>query len=118
MSSISTLPTDLFRAWLASRIAARGFSHGQLALRSGIDRSTVGRILNGERRPTLDTAVRLVGALDADAMPHLFVRLGRLGDPAIRVEHAVRDDPHLSDANAAKLLRCYRQLRDSPTPAS
>ena len=80
MGIISTLPTDLFREWLARRIAARGLSHTQLAQRSGIDRSTVGRILNGERRPTLDTAVRLVGVLDADAIPHLFVRLGRLGD--------------------------------------
>jgi len=114
MYCVTTTPADLFREWLARAITARGLSQAQLALRSGVDRSTVGRILNGDRRPTLDTAIRLVGALDTAAMPRVFARLGRLADDTDRVAQAFRDDPHLSGSNAAKLLRCYLNLRNTP----
>jgi len=103
--AVTTTPTDLFREWLARRIAERRLSQAQVALRSGVARSTVGRILSGDRHPTLDTAIGLVGALDDGVLPRFYARLGRTGDPFERVAHIVHADPHLSEADAAKLLR-------------
>jgi len=109
--AVTTTPTDLFREWLARRIAERRLSQAQVALRSGVARSTVGRILSGDRHPTLDTAIGLVGALDDGVLPRFYARLGRTGDPFERVAHIVHADPHLSEADAAKLLRLYREMR-------
>lgn len=63
------LPSDLFRIWLIERVRNRNLSHAQLALRSGVDRSTIGRILAGSRRPSFDTAVQLIRTLDGSALP-------------------------------------------------
>jgi len=103
----------LFREWLARKIAMRGLSHAQLALHSGVDRSTVGRILAGDRSPSLDTAVRLVGAIDDAALPAVFTRFARQGDHHNRIARALREDPQLSEDAASRLLRCYRELRSS-----
>src|SRR5918995_1312155 len=48
-----------FRDWLTVQLRARRMSLRQLAHRSGVNVSTVSRIVRGERRPTLRTAVRL-----------------------------------------------------------
>ena len=84
-STMNTLPSDLFQAWLIRTVDDRGLSHAQLALRSGMDRSTVSRILAGERKPSLDTAIHLIEALQG----------GRPDQSAID-----------------QLLRSYRRLRD------
>lgn len=110
-------PTDLFREWLARKIKTRGLSHTQLALLSGVDRSTVGRLLAGDRSPSLDTAVRLVGALDDEALPTVLARLGRRANHPTRVAQALSEDPQLSETAEARLMRCYRELR-SPSAAS
>ena len=84
---MNTLPSDLFQAWLARAVDERGLSHAQLALRSGMDRSTVSRILAGERKPSLDTAIHLIEALqggrpDQAAMEQLVNSYRRLRDEA------------------------------------
>src|SRR5688500_15992069 len=84
---MNTLPSDLFQAWLARAIDERGLSHAQLALRSGMDRSTVSRILAGERKPSLDTAIHLIEALqggrpDQAAIDQLVSSYRRLRDEA------------------------------------
>ena len=84
---MNTLPSDLFQAWLARTIDERGLSHAQLALRSGMDRSTISRILAGERRPSLDTAIHLIEGLqgsrpDQSAIDQLVNSYRRLRDEA------------------------------------
>lgn len=62
-------PTDVFRAWMATRMLERRLSHAQLALRCGVDRSTITRLIRGERRPTLDLAVAIVTVLGNASVP-------------------------------------------------
>jgi transcriptional regulator with XRE-family HTH domain len=54
----STL-ADLIR----TAIADCGWTNNQLAVRSGVDRATIGRFLKGERTVTVETANRLLVAL-------------------------------------------------------
>jgi transcriptional regulator with XRE-family HTH domain len=88
-------PTDVFRAWTAARIQERRLSHAQLALRCGVDRSTITRLLRGERRPTLDIAVAIITVLDDACLPTPLVEIMRvIGSPARNPE--ARDDRHQS----------------------
>jgi len=86
-------PTDVFRAWMAARMLERRLSHAQLALRCGVDRSTITRLVRGERRPTLDVAVAIITVLDAACLPTPLVEIMRVvGSPARDTE--ARDDRH------------------------
>ena len=107
-------PTDQLRLSLTNHARARGLSHAQLALRAGVDRSTVTRFLRGERSPTLDTAVRFARILDA-AMPAFLARLARMDDAEARVEQALREDPRLSEAQLAEVMDRYTAVRQSGT---
>ncbi|MGQ0608926.1 MAG: helix-turn-helix domain-containing protein [Chloroflexota bacterium] len=89
----------------------RQLTHAQLAMRAGLDRSTISRIMNGSRQPTLDTAVRLIQVLDGAEVSEALTRLTRLADPTDRFEDAVRGDPRLTDAQRGELLRHYRGMR-------
>lgn len=84
-------------------------------MRSGVDRSTVSRIINGSRSPTLDTAVRLIEALDGEEASPLYLRLGRMDDAAARIEHVLREDPMLSSVQRSELLHRYRAMRQVVT---
>jgi transcriptional regulator with XRE-family HTH domain len=48
---------------LAELRAKRGVSHQELADRAGLDRSYIGLLEKGRRRPTLEVAVKLAMAL-------------------------------------------------------
>jgi transcriptional regulator with XRE-family HTH domain len=50
-------------AWLADRMAYEDISQRQLANLSGVDHSTISRILDGTRKPGYVTMERLVYAL-------------------------------------------------------
>ncbi len=77
-------PTDVFRAWMAARMLERRLSHAQLALRCGVDRSTITRLVRGERRPTLDVAVAIITVLDDACLPTPLVEIMRVvGSPAL-----------------------------------
>lgn len=54
---------DDFPAWLAGELSRRRMSQRVLALRSGIDHSTISRVLSGERAPLLVTARALLKGL-------------------------------------------------------
>lgn len=86
-------PTDVFRAWMAARMLERRLSHAQLALRCGVDRSTITRLVRGERRPTLDVAVAIIIVLDDAYLPTPLVEIMRVvGSRALNPE--ARDDRH------------------------
>jgi transcriptional regulator with XRE-family HTH domain len=107
-----------FRDWLSTELRSRRMSLRQLADRSGVNASTVSRILRGERRPTLRTAVRLAravrGTTDETSASHYFGRLPEATDPVAIVERALRADEELNDAQVGRVMSLYLSLRREP----
>ena len=52
-----------FAMWLRHAMAERGITNRMLGLRSGVDHSTISRLLKGSREPSLRTALALLGVL-------------------------------------------------------
>ncbi len=103
-----------FSEWLRIRLKARKMSQRQLAERSGIHHSTISRLVSGERSPTLDTVTKLADVLGADggaeAPTHRMVQT-RATSPAAQVEHALRTDDILGEAEIRQVMRLYLLLR-------
>jgi transcriptional regulator with XRE-family HTH domain len=104
-----------FRDWLGLELRARRMSLRQLAERSGVNASTISRILRGERRPTLRTAVRIAraveGAADETAATRYFGSLREERDPVANVERALRSDTDLTDPEVRRVMSLYLALR-------
>ncbi len=96
-----------FAEWLAGQLRARRLSQEELARRSGLHRSTISRIVAGQRSPTLKTARRLADALDAGApFNRHFAH-----DPIVAVERALAADPQLPPSARQLVMRTYLALR-------
>jgi transcriptional regulator with XRE-family HTH domain len=52
-----------FTGWLRDAMTERGFSTRMLAIRAGVDHSTIYRLTTGERQPSLATAMALLRIL-------------------------------------------------------
>ena len=104
-----------FATWLALQLRMRRLSHEQLARRSGVHRSTITRLVNGQRRPTLETARRLVAALGGAAEAAILGTTpgADATDPIARVERALRGDRQLSDDGLRRVMRAYLAARRS-----
>lgn len=104
-----------FSEWLRIRLKARKISQRQLAERSGINHSTISRLVRGQRAPTLDTATKLAHVLGADggaeSPTHSMVQ-ARVPFPAARVEHVLRTDDVLGEAEVRQVMRLYLSLRE------
>ena len=71
-----------FNEWLRAQLKAKKMSQRQLAQQSGVDHSTISRLIRGDRMPSLGTATKLARGLrelrdDADTPQYLGPR--RLG---------------------------------------
>jgi transcriptional regulator with XRE-family HTH domain len=111
-----------FRDWLAVQLRARRMSLRQLAHRSGVNVSPVSRIVRGERRPTLRTAVRLAKVVRENADESSATRFfGSLTaeslDPVRDVERALRGDGMLDDDDVRKVMEVYLSARTPAEPA-
>lgn len=103
-----------FRDWLRRELRARRMSLRQLAERSGVNASTVSRIMRGERRPTLRTALRLSRALQGtlgDAGASQLNSLASTADPVTGVERALRADAMLDDDQVREVMSMYLAFR-------
>lgn len=105
-----------FRDWLAVQLRARRMSLRQLAHRSGVNVSTVSRIVRGERRPTLRTAVRLARVVretaDESSATRFFGSLTAESlDPVREVERALRGDVALDDEDVRRVMQVYLTAR-------
>jgi transcriptional regulator with XRE-family HTH domain len=89
--------TDEFTIWLKRRLAARRMSQRQLAQRSGVDHSTISRLLNGERTPSRETERKLATVLDRGSDRKLAAVL--------------RKDPGLADEDVTDILTFYLAVR-------
>ena len=97
-------------------------SQRQLALQSGVDHSTISRLIKGDRMPSLGTATKLARGLreigdEADGPAYFASLNARAVLPTTRVEYALRGDDTLTENDVRELMQQYiatrnRRLRD------
>lgn len=100
-----------FNEWLQVQLKARKLTQRQLAQKSGVDHSTISRLVRGDRVPSLHTATLLARGL---GMPQDLLddeSFGTSGSPAARVEYALRSDDLLSEAEVRKIMNVYLAAR-------
>ena len=101
-----------FNVWLRRQLRETRMSQRQLAAFSGVDHSTISRLMSGERAPSLATATKLTKALHKlGGMPHAgdyFARLAEVRElPTRRVEAALLGDEELDDEDVRALMHAY-----------
>lgn len=103
---------DGFHEWLQYELRARRMSQRQLAQRSGVDHSSISRLLRGERVPSLRTAMRIAHSVDlsmpSDGFPPEAAPNGRA---TARVEYALRADDQLGEADIRRVMLYYLDVR-------
>ena len=105
-----------FNSWLRGQLKEKKMSQRQLALQSGVDHSTISRLIKGDRMPSLGTATKLARGLreihDESEGPGYFAGLAaRQVLPTSRVEYALRGDEILTDADVRELMTAYLSAR-------
>lgn len=114
---MSSADPQAFSAWLRAQLRAQKMSQRQLAQRSGIDHSTISRLVRGDRMPSLGTAfalargLRALAEFDDGGAATLSVMAAGDRNPAARVEHALRADEALTDAEVRLLMERYLAIR-------
>ena len=106
-------PTSTFNDWIRRELKARRMTQRQLAQRSGVNHSTIARLLSGDRTPSLKTVLKLataLGGLPPDAAPHELDRPSE-HHPIAHVEYALRADDRLSEREVRQLMDHYLALR-------
>jgi transcriptional regulator with XRE-family HTH domain len=106
-----------FNSWLRSQLKEKKMSQRQLALQSGVDHSTISRLIKGDRMPSLGTATKLARGLreirDESEGPAYFASLSaRQVLPTARVEYALRGDEALTDGDVRELMQSYISARN------
>ena len=91
-------------------------SQRQLAQQSGVDHSTISRLIRGDRMPSLGTATKLAKGLREihdDAEPPQYLGLVSAGttNPVARVEYALRSDELLSEPDVRQVMEYYLSIR-------
>jgi transcriptional regulator with XRE-family HTH domain len=106
-----------FNEWLRAQLKAKKMSQRQLAQASGVDHSTISRLVRGDRTPSLGTATKLARGLreireDADAPQYMgLVSGGTTMNPTARVEYALRSDDSLGEAQVRQVMEYYLAVR-------
>jgi transcriptional regulator with XRE-family HTH domain len=105
-----------FNEWLKAQLKAKRMSQRQLAQQSGVDHSTISRLVRGDRTPSLGTATKLARGLrelrDEVDTPHYFGLIGTsTTHPTARVEYALRADDLLSEPQVRQVMECYLGVR-------
>src|SRR5688500_18911953 len=105
-----------FNEWLRAQLKAKKMSQRQLAQQSGVDHSTISRLIRGDRMPSLGTATKLARGLrelrdDADTPQYLGLVAAGAANPTARVEYALRADDLLSEPQVRQVLEYYLAVR-------
>jgi transcriptional regulator with XRE-family HTH domain len=105
-----------FNEWLRTQLKAKKMSQRQLAQQSGVDHSTISRLVRGDRTPSLGTASKLARGLrelrDETEAPQYFGLVGTaVSHPTARVEYALRADDLLSEPQVRQVMEYYLALR-------
>ena len=102
---------NAFARWLAVELRARRLSQRALAVRSGVDHSTISRILRGGRIPSLATTTRIAEALGAHSGGEILADPGADTSSVGRARAALRADPALDELDVAAIMRLYLRVR-------
>lgn len=105
-----------FNEWLRAQLKAKKMSQRQLAQQSGVDHSTISRLVRGDRMPSLGTATKLARGLrelgeNDDGPQYLGLMGGGVQNPTARVEYALRADEALSEAHVRQVMEYYLAVR-------
>ncbi len=105
-----------FNEWLRTQLKAKKMSQRQLAQQSGVDHSTISRLIRGDRMPSLGTATKLARGLrelrdDADTPQYLGLVASGSTNPTARVEYALRSDELLSEPQVRQIMEYYLAVR-------
>lgn len=105
-----------FNEWLRTQLKAKKMSQRQLAQQSGVDHSTISRLIRGDRMPSLGTATKLARGLreirdDAEAPQYLGAVAAGTANPTARVEYALRADEVLSEPQVRQVMEYYLAVR-------
>jgi transcriptional regulator with XRE-family HTH domain len=105
-----------FNSWLRGQLKEKKMSQRQLALASGVDHSTISRLIKGDRMPSLGTATKLARGLreimdESDGAAYFDSLAARQLLPTTRVEYALRGDDSLTEADVRQLMQAYLTLR-------
>jgi transcriptional regulator with XRE-family HTH domain len=105
-----------FNEWLRAQLKAKKMSQRQLAQQSGVDQSTISRLIRGDRMPSLGTATKLARGLrelrdDADTPQYLGMVASGSTNPTARVEYALRADELLSEPQVRQIMEYYLAVR-------
>jgi transcriptional regulator with XRE-family HTH domain len=105
-----------FNEWLRTQLKAKKMSQRQLAQQSGVDHSSISRLVRGDRTPSLGTATKLARGLrelrDETETPHYFGLIqSSTSHPTARVEYALRSDDLLSEPQVRQVMEYYLALR-------
>src|SRR5512143_1963167 len=106
-----------FNEWLRAQLKAKKMSQRQLAQQSGVDHSTISRLVRGDRMPSLGTATKLARGLrelsDSDDGPQYLGLMngGGTHNPTARVEYALRADEALGEAHVRQVMEYYLAVR-------
>src|SRR6476620_11060435 len=105
-----------FNDWLRAQLKAKKMSQRQLAQQSGVDHSTISRLVRGDRTPSLGTATKLARGLrevrDESETPHYFgLVASTTSHLTARVEYALRSDDLLTEPQVRQVMEYYLALR-------
>jgi transcriptional regulator with XRE-family HTH domain len=105
-----------FNEWLRAQLKAKKMSQRQLAQQSGVDHSTISRLVRGDRMPSLGTATKLARGLrelgeNDDGPQYLGLMGGGVQNPTARVEYALRSDEALGEAQVRQVMEYYLAVR-------
>jgi transcriptional regulator with XRE-family HTH domain len=105
-----------FNEWLRAQLKSKKMSQRQLAQQSGVDHSTISRLIRGDRMPSLGTATKLARGLreirdDAEAPQYLGAVAAGTANPTARVEYSLRADEVLSEPQVRQVMEYYLAVR-------
>jgi len=105
-----------FNEWLRTQLKVKKMSQRQLAQQSGVDHSTISRLIRGDRMPSLGTATKLARGLREihdDAEPPQYLELVSSGttNPTARVEYSLRSDDLLTETEVRQVMEFYLAIR-------
>ena len=105
-----------FNEWLRAQLKAKKMSQRQLAQQSGVDHSTISRLLRGDRTPSLGTATKLAKGLrelrdDTDSPQYFGLTSSSSTHPTARVEYALRSDELMSEPQVRQVMEYYLAVR-------
>jgi len=105
-----------FNEWLRTQLKVKKMSQRQLAQQSGVDHSTISRLVRGDRTPSLGTATKLARGLrelhdEADTPQYFGMIADTASHPTARIEYALRADDLLTEPQVRQVMEYYLALR-------